>query len=80
MQMPWYSLEYNDDISYLTSQPWGWTQNGSFYVQRALGLKQYELNNHLGNVQATVTDKPVQQWSGGAWTHNMPAMASAKLK
>jgi len=76
-RQPWYSLEYNDDISYLTTQPWGWTQNGSFYVQRQLGLKQYELNNHLGNVQATVTDKPVQQWSGGTWTHNMPALASA---
>jgi len=76
-RQPWYSQEYNDAISYLTTQPWGWTQNGSFYVQRQLGLKQYELNNHLGNVQATVTDNPVQQWSGSTWTHNMPALASA---
>jgi|GEM_PF-2231536 len=76
-RQPWYSQEYKDAISYLTTQPWGWTQTGSFYVQWQLGLKQYELNNHLGNVQATVTDKPVQQWSGSTWTHNMPALASA---
>ncbi len=41
------------------SPPWG----GANTSQRALGLKSFELANHLGNVLVTVSDKPVYKVS-----------------
>jgi hypothetical protein len=55
---PWYSLEYNDQIAGLALQPYGGTDITSFYASHQIGRKQYELTNHLGNVQATVSDLP----------------------
>ncbi|WP_118953575.1 hypothetical protein, partial [Taibaiella helva] len=55
---PWYSLEYNDDISALAQQPWNQTEGSPFLAGHTRGEKQYELSNHLGNVQATISDYP----------------------
>jgi hypothetical protein len=55
---PWYSMEYNDNISALTMQPWGMTDVSAYLVSHQIGQKQYELTNHLGNVQVTVSDLP----------------------
>lgn len=55
---PWYSLEYNDDITALVQQPWNQTETAPFLAGHSVGQKQYELSNHLGNVQATVSDYP----------------------
>lgn len=40
--------------------------NSSTINSRQLGMKSYELSNHLGNVLVTVTDKKVYKWSGSA--------------
>jgi hypothetical protein len=40
-----------------------WMDSGKFY--RALGLKNYELSNHLGNVLVTVSDKPIHKEISG---------------
>ena len=46
-------------VSY--SPAWG----GANTSLRALGLKSFELANHLGNVLVTVSDKPVYKVSSG---------------
>jgi RHS repeat-associated protein len=56
---PWYSMVYNDAINSLSTQPWGMTEQSSYYMQHVMGQKQYELTNHLGNVQATLSDYPM---------------------
>jgi hypothetical protein len=43
------------------SPAWG----GANTSRRALGLKSFELSNHLGNVLVTVSDKPVYKVSSG---------------
>jgi hypothetical protein len=43
------------------SPTWG----GANTSRRALGLKSFELANHLGNVLVTVSDKPVYNVSSG---------------
>lgn len=53
---PWYSMEYDDNITGLALTPYGMTDTSRYYVQHQIGKKQYELTNHLGNVQATLTD------------------------
>ena len=58
---PWHSAVYNDVIGGLSPVPWGMTEEGVFSAGHQEGQKQYELTNHLGNVQATITDLPVPQ-------------------
>jgi RHS repeat-associated protein len=55
---PWYSAEYQDIIGGNSTTPWGMADQGHFAVNHNIGQKQYELSNHLGNVQATVSDMP----------------------
>src|SRR5690606_9036906 len=61
VQRPWYSAEYNDAITAGYGEPYGHALTQGFKAQHTLGAKGYELNNHLGNVQAVVTDKRVEQ-------------------
>lgn len=42
------------------------TWGGANTSRRALGLKSFELANHLGNVLVTVSDKPIYQASSGS--------------
>jgi hypothetical protein len=55
---PWYNLEVNDWIAGLTLEPYDGMDASSYYSTHLIGQKQYELTNHLGNVQATLTDLP----------------------
>jgi len=55
--MPWYSSSYNDVIQQGQTSAYGNGLLSSITAQYMLGQKQYELTNHLGNVQATVSDK-----------------------
>jgi RHS repeat-associated protein len=57
---PWYSMVYNDAVQGLALSPYGMTDNTKYQVQHLVGQKQYELSNHLGNVQATISDLPVK--------------------
>ena len=52
-----YSAEYQDLISHKELNPYSHTMTDPMSVQHTIGLKGYELTNHLGNVQAVVTDK-----------------------
>jgi hypothetical protein len=54
------------------SPAWG----GANTFRRALGLKSFELANHLGNVLVTVSDKPVYKVSSGTGYFN-PELTSA---
>ena len=55
---PWYSMEYDDLINGASSIPWGMAATEPYHFAAQIGQKQYELSNHLGNVQATVSDLP----------------------
>ncbi len=76
---PWYSLEYNDAVSGLALQPWGMTDMSAYLVGHNLGQKQYELSNHLGNVQATISDYPsyLQAGAGDTIREHNPALVTA---
>ena len=56
-QIPWYSAEYQDDIIPTVTTPYGNTSTAQQLVSHQVGLKQYELTDHLGDVLATVSDK-----------------------
>ncbi len=45
---------------------------------KSLGHKYYELNNHLGNVLATITDRVVPHYSNNTFDYNTADVASAQ--
>jgi hypothetical protein len=53
-------MVYNDAVQGLALSPYGMTDGSRYQVQHLAGQKQYELSNHLGNVQATISDLPVK--------------------
>ena len=55
--LPWYSRQYSDVIATGKTSPYGNGLMNTIVAQNLLGQKQYELTNHLGNVQATISDK-----------------------
>jgi len=61
---PWYSGAYNDVIEREKTSPYGFGLQSPTLAQHVLGQKQYELSNHLGNVQATVSDARYVTGSG----------------
>jgi hypothetical protein len=61
---PWYSGAYNDVIEREKTTPYGFGLQSPTLAQNVLGQKQYELSNHLGNVQATVSDARYVTGSG----------------
>lgn len=64
LKTPWYSYAYNDVIDTGKTEPYG---NGLVHqavAQHLLGQKQYELTNHLGNVQASLSDKRYVKTTG----------------
>lgn len=64
VRLPWYSREYDDNITWFTMSPYGNTFTDSQYAQHVTGQKQYEFTDHLGNVLATISD----QRTGGTFT------------
>lgn len=65
---PWYSQAHNQMISTYATVPWGNAQNDRMSSERVLGLKQYELTNHLGNVMSVVLDKVTESPKANATT------------
>lgn len=57
---PWYTPGLNSLVPYTVNSPYVNGYNGILYSRRVLGQKRYELTNHLGNVQAVVSDKIIQ--------------------
>ncbi|MBL7705486.1 MAG: hypothetical protein JNM21_08035 [Taibaiella sp.] len=55
---PWYSMDYDELITGAGQTPWGMAATEPYHFAAQIGQKQYELSNHLGNVQATVSDLP----------------------
>ncbi len=53
----WYSYELNAPIKAGRLSPYGNGLDSAAQAVHDIGLKQYELVNHLGNVQETVSDK-----------------------
>ncbi len=54
---PWYSQELQEAVAHTSTQPYGAPFTQPWGVQHVLGMKGYEVTNHLGNVQAVVLDK-----------------------
>lgn len=75
MHKPWYSQAYNSLINANQTAPWGQQNTDRVLSTRMLGLKQYELTNHLGNVMAVVTDKVREQEVQGS-SYKTPGYAN----
>ncbi|MEO6832510.1 MAG: hypothetical protein ABI169_09915, partial [Chitinophagaceae bacterium] len=56
-QRAWYSYGQNAVMDTGTTSPYGHEQISASEADHIIGQKQYELVNHLGNVQETVSDK-----------------------
>ncbi len=75
---PWYSYAYNDVIEAGKTAPWGnGLRDGAALARHLNGQKQYELANHLGNVQATVSDRRYVKGDGFGGRLFRPAIAAA---
>ena len=55
-RQPWYSLDYQDDITDTVLSPFGNAYTGKYIGTHITGLKQYEFTDHLGDVMATISD------------------------
>jgi RHS repeat-associated protein len=74
---PWYSYAYNDAIRDTMRTPVGGTATHSYALQHQIGQRQYELTNHLGNVQATVSDNRVEVADGTDTIRKYKAMVAS---
>ncbi|MBE2289889.1 MAG: hypothetical protein IAE95_10060, partial [Chitinophagaceae bacterium] len=54
--VPWYSLEYQDDIHPDSLVPYDNHWKDSAYAWHRMGEKHYELSDHLGNVNVVISD------------------------
>ncbi len=70
---PWYSHSYNSLISATALEPWGQGSTMSLFSERTIGMKRYELTNHLGNVMAVVSDK-VEDVTADPTVTTLPAL------
>ncbi len=52
------------------------SETGNNY--RVLGLKQYELSNHLGNVLSVISDQKLPQFNAGALQAYKPVIVSSQ--
>lgn len=53
----WYTVGYGNLVNQNANLPWGRGDSTQHYqVARRVGLRYYELSDHLGNVTATVLD------------------------
>lgn len=55
--VPWYSLEYQDVIKTDSTNLYGNAFTDMYFAHHAVGQRQYELTDHLGNVLTTISDK-----------------------
>src|SRR5690606_20740284 len=63
-RMPWYSFDQHELIAPEAETPYGQADASIYATQHQRGMTQYELTNHLGNVQATISDNRVANWVG----------------
>ncbi|MBI1184787.1 hypothetical protein GC194_10970, partial [bacterium] len=57
VRVPWYSLEYQDNIIADSVNLYGNSWKDSLFAWHRMGEKRYELTDHLGNVLATISDQ-----------------------
>ncbi len=62
---PWYSDAYQDLIKEDRLTPWQNTHQGIFKFGDMIGYRNYEVTNHLGNVQAVVRDQRLATSTSG---------------
>jgi YD repeat-containing protein len=61
----WYSYNYDDLVDASSKNPYGHTDLSNINVARILGKRYYEIDDHLGNVLATVLDRKTGHRVGG---------------
>jgi hypothetical protein len=64
---PWYSCDVQDVINKDSTQPYNNTDTNPEELTHLLGLKQYEVTDHLGDVMTTISDKRTdvpRVWNG----------------
>ena len=67
IKRPWYSHAYGDIIKSSQKNPWNnWERTVALSSERVLGMKEYALTDHLGNVLVTVLDRKVGHQPVGA--------------
>lgn len=57
LQSPWYSYALGEGITKGQTVPFANIDQSRYSLYHTLGMKQYEVTNHLGNVLATISDK-----------------------
>ncbi|HVW96812.1 MAG TPA: hypothetical protein VHA56_12655 [Mucilaginibacter sp.] len=62
---PWYSDAYQDLIKEDKLTPWQNTHQSVFKFADMIGYRNYEVTNHLGNVQAVVRDQRLSKATTG---------------
>ncbi len=81
IKRPWYSHAYGDIIKSSQKNPWNnWERTVALSSERVLGMKEYSLTDHLGNVLVTVLDRKVGHQPVGATQYDywMADIASAQ--
>lgn len=69
-QTPWYSQAYKDLVTANQKQPWNnWERSNNFHTKHLLGMRQYSLSDHLGNVLATILDRKTGHLPGVSATN-----------
>nr|MBP6316047.1 hypothetical protein [Chitinophagaceae bacterium] len=78
LHKPWNSSPYNSIISANQISPYGHSNVDAVVSNRIIGLKHFELTNHLGNVMAVLTDKIVDSTFSNAVGDNLPMSSFRK--
>ncbi len=81
IKRPWYSHVYGDIIKSSQKLPWNnWERTVALSSERVVGMKEYALTDHLGNVLVTVLDRKVGHQPVGATQYDywMADIASAQ--
>ncbi|GAA4450445.1 hypothetical protein GCM10023092_06310 [Rurimicrobium arvi] len=73
----WYSYAANEVVDTNFRDPWGHSLSRTVSADHVLGLREYELTNHLGNVQSVVLDKRYIKTTGNGVRDRFVASLSA---
>lgn len=68
--LPWYNYNYEDLVDKNQKTPYGHGDLSAFTTTRTVGLRYYELTDHLGNVLATVLDRKYGHLPSGATSYD----------
>jgi RHS repeat-associated protein len=78
LHKPWYSQKLNALINSNQTEPYGNANSNAVVSNRIIGLKNYELTNHLGNVMAVISDKLVDSTTTNLVTDLLPLPSHRK--